>query len=220
MQSNLSPEEIRVLGALIEKQLTTPEYYPLTLNALMKACNQLTNREPVVNYDEDTVLRAINRLKSNMLAYVITGADSRVPKYEQAISRTLNLAEQETAVLCVLMLRGPQTIGEIKERSSRLYAFSDLGEVEATLDELINRNPQSLVMKLARKPGTKEARYAQLLGDAPANETPPPTEKSEALPIVAAEDIRVAKLEQQLAEVRAELEALKAEFAQFKKQFE
>src|SRR3954468_1776288 len=162
----LEPSEVRVLGSLIEKEATTPEYYPLSLNALVNACNQKSNRDPVVDYDDETVLAAIERLRALQLAFIITG--SRVTKYSQRISETLNLGRRELAVLCTLLLRGPQTLGEIKDRSERMFDFGDLSEVETVLDRLAEWPGGALVAKLPKQPGQKEIRYAHLLAGEPA----------------------------------------------------
>src|SRR5688572_27120810 len=159
----LSAAEVRVLGSLIEKQITTPDYYPLTLNALTNACNQLTNRDPVVSFDETVVVRALDALREKRLATMFTGQESRVAKYKHTLTDALLLTPAEVALLCVLMLRGPQTIGELRTRSERLFSFDTLPEVEETLNALASRQPQALVTKLPRQPGTKESRYAQLL---------------------------------------------------------
>ena len=153
--------EIRVLGCLIEKQRTTPDTYPLTLNSLRLACNQATNREPVVEYDEETIREALQRLWRKEWARLASGQGSRSVKYRQLVQETLALADDAISVLCVLMLRGPQTPGELKQRSDRLHPFRELAEVEETLEQLISRD---LVARLARRPGQKEERYAQLLG--------------------------------------------------------
>ena len=158
---SLDQVEARVLGALMEKEATTPEYYPLSLNALVNACNQKTNRDPVVDYDDDTVADALARLREKHFALTITGG-SRVNKYQQRISETLNLGRRECAVLCVLLLRGPQTLGEIKDRSERIFSFTDQAETELVLEKLT-----TLVRKLPRLPGQKEARYAHLLSGEP-----------------------------------------------------
>ncbi len=167
----LAASEVRVLGSLIEKEATTPEYYPLSLNALVNACNQKSNRDPVVDYDDEIVLAAIERLRSLGLAFVITG--SRVVKYSQRISETLNLGRRELAVLCTLLLRGPQTLGEIKDRSERMFAFGDLSEVETVLDRLAEWPGGALAKKLAKQPGQKEIRFAHLLSGEPSVETGP-----------------------------------------------
>src|SRR5687767_5322635 len=152
----LNAAEVRVLGALIEKQITTPDYYPLTLNALTNACNQLTNREPVVAFEESTVVRALDGLRDKRLATLFTGQESRVAKYKHSLTDALLLTPGELALLCVLMLRGPQTIGELRTRSERLFNFDSVPEVEETLNALAARQPQPLVAKLPRQPGTKD----------------------------------------------------------------
>src|SRR6476620_3195312 len=162
MPETLEPTEARILGALIEKQLTTPEYYPLTLNALINACNQKNNRDPVVSLDEKTVSDALERLRDRNLVYVFYGSTSRVPKYKHMLPSVYELDERETAVVAVLMLRGPQTLGELRERTGRLHEFAGLGEVQETLDTLTRRD-EPLVLKLERQAGQKEARYAHLL---------------------------------------------------------
>src|SRR3954464_13666088 len=166
--SPLSAAELRVLGSLIEKQLTTPDYYPLTLNALTNACNQLTNREPVVSFDETTVTRAIDALRDKRLATLFTGAESRVAKYKHTLTDAILLTPAEVALLTVLMLRGPQTIGELRTRSERLFAFDTLPEVEEAPNGLAPRQPQPLVARQPRQPGTKESRYVHLLSGAVA----------------------------------------------------
>jgi uncharacterized protein len=200
----LDSAEVRVLGALIEKEATTPEYYPLSLNALVNACNQKSNREPVVSYDEDTVYDAVNRLREKKLALTITGS-GRVNKYAQRISETLNLGRRELAVLCTLMLRGPQTLGEIKDRSERLFSFSDATEAEGVLDKLADLPTGAMVRKLPRQPGQKEARYAHLLSGEPALDLT----NSEASP---AQPSRVAQLESELHQLRSEFVELKKRF--------
>jgi uncharacterized protein len=217
---SLSAAEVRVLGSLVEKQLTTPDYYPLTLNALTNACNQLTNREPVVSFDEATVVRALDGLRDKRLATLFHGAESRVAKYRHNLGDVLPLAPPEVALLCVLMLRGPQTIGELRTRSERLYAFENLPDVEASLNGLTTREPP-LAAKLPRQPGTKESRYAHLLSgpvDVTPTEKPVPIEPATA--VVRAENERMAALEQETAELRRELAELKQQFAAFRKQFE
>src|SRR4051812_7096821 len=163
MDFELDAAEARVLGSLLEKEIATPEYYPLSLNALVNACNQKSNREPVVNFDEDTVEQALERLRDKGLTSRITGRDVRVPKYAHRLSETFNFGRREAAVMCVLMLRGPQTTGELRGRSERLYTFDDLEAVEATLNRLAEWQPEPLVKKLPRQPGFKEGRYAHLL---------------------------------------------------------
>jgi uncharacterized protein YceH (UPF0502 family) len=216
----LNPVEVRVLGSLIEKQITTPDNYPLSLNALSNACNQLTNRDPVMSLDEQTIVRALDGLRDKRLAILFHGAESRVAKYRHAIVDVIPLTPAEVALLCVLMLRGPQTVGELRTRTERLFAFESLPEVETTLNEMSVRTPP-LVVKLPRQPGTKESRYAHLLGgpiDLAAPERPVPVEPATAA--VRAENDRVAALEQQLAEVRKQVSELTEQFAAFRRQFE
>lgn len=215
----LNQVEVRVLGSLIEKEITTPEYYPLTLNALINACNQLSNREPVVSFDEKTVARALDSLREKKLAWMVTGV-GRVPKYEHRFAEALQLAAQEVAVLCVLMLRGPQTVGEIRGRTGRLYEFKELEEVELTLQALM-ATQASLVMRLPRQPGTKESRYAHLLaGEVHVEEREIVPRLEQATIEVRQENERLAKLESELADVKLELEQLKQQFLDFKRQFE
>ncbi len=201
----LDSVEVRVLGALLEKEATTPEYYPLSLNALVNACNQKSNRDPVVDYDEDTVYDAVNRLREKKLALTITGS-GRVNKYSQRISETLNLGRRELAVLCTLLLRGPQTLGEIKDRSERMYPFGDLGEAEAVLEKLADGLSGGLVKKLARQPGQKEARYSHLLSGEPAEGV------AEAASAHVPPQSRMAQLESELSQLRSELNELKMRF--------
>jgi uncharacterized protein len=201
----LDAAEVRVLGALLEKEATTPEYYPLSLNALVNACNQKSNRDPVVDYDEDTVFDALNRLREKKLALTITGS-GRVEKYAQRISETLNLGRRELAVVCTLLLRGPQTLGEIKDRSERMFSFADLSETESVLDKLAALPAGALLKKLPRQPGQKEARYAHLLSGELASEPAPQASPSTAPPT------RVAQLEQELHQLRTELNELKKRF--------
>ena len=206
----LDATEIRVLGSLLEKEITTPDYYPLSLNALVNACNQKSNRDPVVSYDEDIVERALESLRGKGLALRITGGDSRVPKHGQRFTEKLNLGRREAALLCVLMLRGPQTIGELRGRTERLYTFEDLEGIESTLNHLAE---QGMVTKLARQAGSRESRYAQLLGgevDAAERAAPAPAAVSLAGPVP---DDRIAALETELA-------ALRREFDDFRKRFE
>jgi uncharacterized protein YceH (UPF0502 family) len=219
----LSPAEVRVLGSLIEKQITTPEYYPLTLNALTNACNQVSNRDPVVSFDDRIVARALESLRDKKLVWLVTGVGSRVPKYEHRMTEAFTLAEQEVAVMCVLMLRGPQTPGEIRGRTTRMYEFQSLEEVDQVLDALMAVDPNPFVIKLPRQPGTKEARYAHLLGgevkvEEAAQASAP---KPEAATLeVRAENERMAKLEQEIETLQLEVNELKQQFLEFKKQFE
>lgn len=207
----LSPPEARILGCLMEKQHATPEYYPLTLNALVAACNQTTNREPVMALGDAEVAEGLEALRQKGLVWVVSPAGGRVTKYEQKLSETLNLALQEVAALAVLLLRGPQTPGEIRSRSGRLYAFADLAEAEAALESLATAEPP-LVARLPRQPGTKESRYAHLLGGAVQAE-PPLRAAAPAGPG------RVEQLQGEVADLREALAALRAEFEAFRAQF-
>ncbi|HJQ23304.1 MAG TPA: YceH family protein [Blastocatellia bacterium] len=220
MDALMNAVEVRVVGSLVEKQMATPEYYPLTLNALVNACNQLTGREPVVAYDERTVARALESLREKQLVWQVTAAGARVPKYEHRLSEKFNLAEQETAVLAVLMLRGPQTVGEIKGRTGRMYEFAELTEVEMTLESLMTAEPP-LVVKLPRQPGTKESRYAHLLaGEVHVEEQPVEPRAEAAVLEVRAENERLAQLESEVASLRQQLADLQQQFLDFKRQFE
>jgi len=216
MTQNLTEIEARVIGALVEKQLTTPEYYPLTLNALVAACNQKTNREPVVSYSEQTVQKSLDDLRERNLAYVFYGSTSRVPKYKHILDKVYELDAPEVAVLCVLMLRGAQTLGELRERTCKLYEFSGLGETSETLDGLM-RKDEPLVVKLERQPGQKEVRYAHLLsGEVVVAHQP--QEKSVSGSQAANE--RLANLEGELENLRTEFNLFRQSFEEFKKQFE
>jgi uncharacterized protein YceH (UPF0502 family) len=192
--------EIRVLGCLIEKQRTTPDTYPLTLNALCLACNQATNRDPVVDYDEATIRDALQRLWRKEWARLASGQGSRSVKYRQLVQEKLGLADDEISVLAVLMLRGPQTPGELKQRADRLHPFGALAEVEETLERLIARE---LVVRLDRRPGQKEERYAQLLG----GEVDGSAQSDAPRPVLARDPLeeRVAALEAEVAALRAAL---------------
>jgi hypothetical protein len=206
-----------VLGALVEKDITTPDYYPLSLNALVNACNQKNNREPVTNFDEDTVRLALRNLSDKRLAGPASGADGRVTKYEHRLQEVFNFTRRETAILCVLLLRGPQTPGELRGRTERMHRFEDLDEVLSGLQQLMRREPP-LAKALGRRPGTKEVRYAHLLsGDVEAWEGP-------ADMASASEDSgsaeRIAQLEEQVATLRGEVAELKQQMAEFRKQFE
>jgi uncharacterized protein len=213
----LNPIEIRVLGALIEKDITTPDYYPLSLNALVNACNQKNNRDPVMNLDENAVRDALSSLQEKRLAGPARGADSRVTKYEHRLQEVFNFGRQETAILCVLLLRGPQTPGELRGRTERMFHFDALDDVQSTLQRLVQREPP-LVKVLPRQPGTKEARYAQLLGgDVQAHEAAP---IPAANPTPTSDDSRTVHLEEEVADLRREIADLKQQFASFRRQFE
>ncbi len=216
MTEKLTEVEARVVGALIEKQLTTPEYYPLTLNSLVAACNQKNNREPVVAFDEEIVTKALENLREKNIVYVFYGSTSRVPKYKHILPDVLELEPSETAVLCVLMLRGAQTLGELRERTNRLYEFSGLGEVHETLDAL-ERREEPLVVKLERLPGQKEARFAHLLsGEIDVSVYA----KENAVSNKHLDNDRLTKLEQEVESLRNEFNLLRQTFEDFKKQFD
>jgi uncharacterized protein YceH (UPF0502 family) len=221
METLLSEAEVRVLGSLAEKQVTTPDYYPLTLNALVHACNQISNRDPVVQYEERQVSEAVDALRLKNLVYIFYGAESRVPKYKHMMREVLGLAPPELAALCVLMLRGAQTVGEVRGRTGRLYEFADLREAEATLEALTQRD-EPLVVKLPRQAGRKEARYAHLLSGQPAVE-----EETEGQPASAAapraragDSERFARLEGEVERLSGELAEMRRQFEEFRKQFE
>jgi len=212
---NLDPVEARVLGALIEKDVTTPDYYPLSLNALVNACNQKNNRDPVMTLDESSVRDALQALQEKRLAGPASGADSRVTKYEHRAQEAFNFTRGETAVLCVLLLRGPQTPGELRGRGERMHRFEDLDEVQSALQKLMQREPP-LAKVLPRQPGTKESRYTHLLsGDVEVDVTP-------SLSVTRGNggDDRVVHLEEEVAGLRRDVAELKEQFAGFRKQFE
>jgi uncharacterized protein YceH (UPF0502 family) len=208
----LDPVEARVLGSLMEKETTTPEYYPLSLNALVNACNQKSNRDPVVFYDEDAVFDAIERLKPKGLAMTITGAGSRVAKYGHRLSEKLNLGRREAAIICELLVRGPQTAGELRNHADRMHHFDDIEEVQALLDRM-----NKFVVKLPRRPGEKEQRYAQTLTGVTESAAAQETYVEHA---AAPRSDRISALEGEVDRLRLELESLKAQFAEFRKQFE
>jgi hypothetical protein len=218
MDFQLSPLEYRVLGCLLEKERITPENYPLSLHALTAACNQTTNRDPVTAYEEKTVEQALDALRVKKLATVVWGAGSRVQKYRHNLLDIFNLDPAEVALLCVLMLRGRQTPGELRARTERLHAFQGVQEVEARLHKLMEGD-SPLVRILPQSPGQKERRYVQLLSGEPEMEesdpvaiafvAPPPLEKS-----------RIDLLESELSALKSEMAAIRAEFANFRKQFE
>ena len=212
--------ETRVLGSLIEKDVTTPDYYPLSLNALVNACNQKNNRDPVMNLDEEAVRQALDTLQEKRLAGPTSSADSRVTKYEHRLQEAFNFTRGETAILCVLLLRGPQTPGELRGRTERMHRFEDLTEMQSTLQRLMQRDP-SLVRVLPRQPGTKESRYKHLLaGDvedvADAQRAPTPA----SVPSSSADVNRMTRLEDEVANLHREFAELKEQFANFRKQFE
>jgi uncharacterized protein YceH (UPF0502 family) len=204
----LDAAEARVLGALLEKDLATPEYYPLSQNALVAACNQKHNREPVVNYDEETVHAALEGLRQRRLAAIITGAGLRVPKFRHLMGEAFNLGRRELAVLTVLLLRGPQTLGELRDRTERMHGFTDVEEVESVLHGLSER-PDPLAVLQPRQPGTKEPRWRHLLGDERPAEPPAPSRAD-----------RIDTLEAEIERLRADFDELRTQFAAFRKQFD
>jgi uncharacterized protein YceH (UPF0502 family) len=217
MQLTLTSIEARVLGALIEKEITTPEYYPLSLNALTNACNQKSNRDPVMHMEESEIRKALNHLEYQSLVRSVSSTDSRVTKFEHRLQEAFNFYRPEVAIVCELLLRGPQTPGELRVRASRMHAFEDLESVHSALNRLEKREPP-LVTMLPRQPGTKEVRYAHLLSD-----TPPAT------PAASASDAGVASpspaqhiesLVAEIAELRKQIADLQSQFAAFRKQFE
>ena len=221
MEALLNPVEVRVLGALIEKEITTPEYYPLTLNSLTTACNQKSNRDPVVSLEEKAVVRALENLREKGLARQVSGVDMRVPKHYHLFDEKMGLTRPQVAALCVLMLRGPQTVGEIRGRSGRLYEFAGLEEVERVLVELAEWTEGALVVQLARQPGRKESRYAHVLMGEPEEEDAQTEGPVDAAALeVRAENERIAALEEQVKALRDELADVRSAFAQFKEQFE
>ena len=214
----LSAAQARVLGALIEKEITTPDYYPLSLNALINACNQRSNREPVMDLDEDAVRQALHGLEDQRLAGRARSADGRVAKYEHWLGEAFNFSRAEMALVCVLLLRGPQTPGELRGRTERLHQFDEISDVLAGLQKLMDREPH-LAAVLPRQPGTKEVRYAHLLsGEMEAGELPLPRMASPSR--TSADDERVSRLEEAVAALQNEVSELRQQLAEFRKQFE
>jgi uncharacterized protein YceH (UPF0502 family) len=216
MEYKLTETEVRVLGSLIEKDITTPEYYPLSLNALMNACNQKSNRDPVMQLNEDTVRDALEGLQQQRMAGPARGADSRVTKYEQRLQEVFNFTRAEIAVLCVLLLRGPQTPGELRGRAERIHSFETLEDVQSALQKLMQREPP-LANVLPRQPGTKESRYAHLLAGDVAEAPAQAIAAAERNP---ADAERIARLEEKVAELRREVGEVKDQLERFRRQFE
>ena len=232
----LTEIEARALGSLLEKDVTTPDYYPLSLNALVNACNQKNNRDPVMSLDEEAVRRALDGLHEKRLAGPASGADSRVTKYEHRLQEVFNFTRGETAILCVLLLRGPQTPGELRGRGERMHRFDGLDEVESTLQRLIERDPP-LVRVLPRQPGTKESRYMHLLsgdtevgdasraepetdlGTAGVSSSPRPKSSTPDGGKIAQLEDEIAGLRKELTGLKQEISDLRQEFASFKRQF-
>ncbi len=207
----LTDDEVRVLGCLLEKEMATPDYYPLTLNALLNACNQKSNRDPVVSFDEETVSYALNGLRERNL--IRQSNVSRVAKYEQIFARDLKLVTREQAIICILLLRGPQTVGEIRTRTERLYPFPGLDEVQTSI---ANLEDMQLVSRLPRQPGRKESRYMHLLSGEPEEKPVETIIRAKAVPEVD----RTGDLQQQIDELRREMQSLRDELAIFRSQFE
>jgi uncharacterized protein YceH (UPF0502 family) len=219
MSTILTDIEIRILGSLVEKQVTTPEYYPLSLNALTLACNQKNNRNPVSSYSEDQVAQAVETLREKNLAYVFYGSTSRVPKYKHVLPEVMHLSHPEVAVMCVLMLRGPLTPGELRTNASRLHEFTGLDEIEQTLNGLITRD-EPLVARLPRQAGQKEVRFTHLLsGDIDLELVAREAEYAVATPKRSSHD-QIERLEQKVDALTTEIESLRQQFEQFRKQFE
>ena len=214
MEIILNSVEVRVLGALIEKELTTPEYYPLTLNSLVNACNQKSNRDPVVNYDDSTVDKALATLRDKQYVRRVTGTDMRVPKYKQIFSEELKFTPEETAVMCILMLRGSQTIGEIKGRTGRMFNFESLMQVDEVINGL-NKREKPYIMKLPKQSGMKESRYVHLLSGEPVIQSEPETHEDEN-----PDKDRLSYLEKEISFLKTEFEEFKSQFNELKKLLE
>lgn len=218
MEMSLNETEVRVLGCLMEKELATPEYYPLTLNALTSACNQKSNRDPAMQLEETEVVRALDALRFRQLV-LLSAEGGRVPKYRHILAEKFRLSPPELALLCELMVRGPQTAGELRSRAERMHPFAGPAAVEEALEELLARNPP-LVTRLPRQPGRKEQRYAHLFAGVPevAGEEQAPPEAARLR--VMAENERLARLEEEIALLRAEVAGLRRLVEEFKAQFE
>lgn len=217
MLDTINEVEARILGSLVEKQLTTPEYYPLTMNALMAACNQKSNRDPVVSYNETALMGAIDTLRDKNLVYLYYGTGTRTVKYKHMLPSVYDLDPAGVAIIAVLLLRGPQTLGELRERTGRLHEFGGLGEVQDMLDQL-SRRDEPLVVKLERQPGQKDSRYAHLLsGEVTQQSVTAPRETSSA-PSPATD--RIAQLETEVTALRSELDEFRSTFDEFRKQFD
>jgi uncharacterized protein YceH (UPF0502 family) len=221
MEFDLSPVEVRIVGSLLEKEVTTSEYYPLSLNALTLACNQKSNRDPAMSLADSTVAAALEPLRGRGLVVFVHESGSRVEKYRQRLSEVLNLDRREFAVLCVLMLRGFQTVGELRERTQRLYAFDDLAAVESCLGRMMERSPAPLAVKLPRITGSKEPRYAHLLSGIPE------VSEDETIHATTADQVgrssqveRIDALENEVAALKQGVAELRGQLAEFRKQFE
>ncbi|MGB7603471.1 MAG: YceH family protein [Candidatus Sulfotelmatobacter sp.] len=210
--------ETRVLGSLIEKDITTPDYYPLSLNALVNACNQKNNRDPVMSLEEDSVAQALATLQEKRLAGPASGADSRVTKYEHRLQEVFNFDRREIAILCVLLLRGPQTPGELRSRTERMYRFEALDDIVSTLDRLSQRQPP-LAAILPRQPGTKESRYMHLFSSDNVARAPSLADSAHTTSRASADD-RLSHLENEVLELKREVSEIHEQLATFRKQFE
>lgn len=221
MEFDLSPIEERIVASLLEKEVTTPEYYPLSLNALTLACNQKSNRDPVMTLTDEMVAAGLEALRGRGLVYFVRETGSRVEKFRQRLSEVLNLDRREFAVLCVLMLRGFQTVGELRERTQRLYAFDDLAAVESCLMRMMERSPAPLAVKLPRPTGSKEPRYAHLLSGIPEVNEPEATHGTPPDQAGCPSDVeRISALENEVAALRQEVADLRGQLTKFQKQFE
>ena len=209
----LDAAQVRVIGALIEKEITTPDNYPLTLNSLVSACNQTSNREPVMALTDDDVAHAVEELRKRSLVRAVQRSDSRTTRYRHLMAEGMGLDPSEQAVMCVLMLRGPQTPGELNTRTARLHQFADLATLERTLELLTLRNPP-IVARLARRPGQKEVRYAHLLSGEP------PADATESVTLADLPPSRIEMLEQSVESLRAEIAELRGRFEEFRKEFQ
>ncbi|HEX4783786.1 MAG TPA: YceH family protein [Candidatus Sulfotelmatobacter sp.] len=220
---NLTEIETRVLGSLIEKDITTPDYYPLSLNALVNACNQKNNRDPVMTLDEGAVRQALATLQEKRLAGPASGADSRVTKFEHRLQEVFNFDRREIAIVCLLLLRGPQTPGELRSRADRMYHFEALDDIVSTLDRLAQRDPP-LARILPRQPGTKESRYTHLFSGEPpqaaVGHTAPPSDDRSNRDRPNSIDDRLTALEEEVARLRQQLAKVQQQLATFRSQFE
>src|SRR5205807_1349923 len=227
MQLSLTPIEARVLGSLIEKEISTPEYYPLSLNALTNACNQKSNRDPAMHLEESEIRKTLNHLEYQSLVRSVSSSDSRVTKFEHRLQDAFNFYRPEIAILCELLLRGPQTPGELRTRASRMHAFEDLESIHSALNRLEKREPPMITV-LARQPGTKEPRYAHLLGDTPPASPALREDASSARGYGPAatsfpsndRDEKIESLVAEIAELRQKVAELQSQFTAFRKQFE
>jgi uncharacterized protein YceH (UPF0502 family) len=218
VNATLNEYELRVLGALVEKQIATPDYYPMTLNALVNSCNQKNHRDPVVSYDESIVAKALDSLREKNLAYVFHGSEARAPKYGHLFPKAFDLSEAETPLMCVLILRGSQTPGELRSRAQHLRSFESLAEVETLLQGLSLRD-KPLIVKLPRQPGSRESRFAHLLGGPVEMELREvPTHPPPSIQRAQAENNKIAKLEEEIDSLRQELSELRQQFAEFKRE--